>query len=260
MTRGGRHVAFAKVEGTWKMVQPVSAEAEQSELEDWVNALARLRADELLAEHPTDLHSVGLDRPQVDWRLSSSDKEVLHLTIGSATSDGRVAARVAGKYMVFRLDPTLSAKATGEYRSRSLWLPLDSAQVESIRYGYLDHPFALRKVDGKWAAVDQPNTPIRAEAVSSLLDTLARLRAERFIVDSGADLKLYGLAPPELTLEIATPSDKRTLYLGRAEGGSKRRYACLAEPGRSDVFVLSDADSQAIMQTLTSLAEKKPGR
>jgi hypothetical protein len=132
--------------------------------------------------------------------------------------------------------------------------------VESIRYGYLDHPFALRKVDGKWSAVDQPKTPIRAEAVSSLLDALARLRAERFVVDTGADLKLYGLAPAELTVEVATPSDKRVLYVGRAEGGSKRRYACLAETGRTDVFVLSEADSQAIMQTLASLGEKRPGR
>jgi hypothetical protein len=260
MTRGGRHVVFAKIEGTWKMVQPVSAEAEQSDLEDWVNALARLRADELVAEHPTDLRGLGLDRPQVEWRLSSGEKEVLHLLIGSPTADGRVAARVAGNDMVFRLDPGLSAKATGEYRSRSLWLPLDSAQVESIRFGYLDHPFSLRKVDGKWTAVDQPKTPIRADAVSSLLDVMARLRTERFIVDSAADLKLYGLAPPELTLEVSTSSDKRTLYVGRAEGGSRRRYACLAEPGRSDVFVVSEADSQAIMQTLTSLGEKKASR
>jgi hypothetical protein len=260
MTRGGRHVVFAKIEGTWKMVQPISAEAEQNDLEDWVNALARLRADELVAEHSTDLQNVGLDRPQVEWRLSSGDKEVLHLAVGSPTADGRAAARVAGNDMVFRLDPALSAKATGEYRSRSLWLPLDSAQVESIRFGYLNRPFVLRKVDGKWISADQPKTPIRAEAVSSLMDVLARLRAERFIVDSAADLKLYGLAPPELTLDVATPSDKRTLYLGRAEGGSKRRYGCLAEPGRSDVFVISDADSQAIMQTLASLGEKRPGR
>jgi hypothetical protein len=260
MTRGGRHVVFAKVEGTWKMVQPVSAEAEQSDLEEWVNSLARLRADELVAEHPSDLQGLGLNQPRVDWRLWSGDKEALHLAIGSVTSDGRVAARVAGNDMVFRLDPALSAKATGEYRSRSLWLPLDSAQVESIRYDYREHPFALRKIDGKWTAVDQPKTPIRAEAVSSLLDVLARLRAERFIVDSAADLKLYGLAPPELTLEVATPSDKRTLYIGRAEGGSRRRYACLAESGRSDVFVISDADSQAIMQTLATLGEKKSGR
>src|SRR5205823_10752391 len=53
--RGDRKVIFAKLDGTWKMTEPLTTEAEQTELDDLVNAVARLRADELVAEKPADL-------------------------------------------------------------------------------------------------------------------------------------------------------------------------------------------------------------
>ena len=41
---------FTKPEGTWKLTSPVAAEAEQADLEDFINSVSRLRADEMVAE------------------------------------------------------------------------------------------------------------------------------------------------------------------------------------------------------------------
>ena len=80
------------------------------------------------------------------------------------------------------------------------------------------------------------------------LDALAGLKLVRYAVDKDADLRLYGLEPPELVLEVSTRAGKRTLQIGRPDGESKRRYARVAEPGRTDVFVISEADAAKIVR------------
>ena len=59
-------------------------------------------------------------------------------------------------------------------------------------------------------------------------DALARsdesVRASQERVKA-ADLKLYGLEPPQLVLEAKTPAGPRVLHVGRPEGESKRVYA-----------------------------------
>jgi hypothetical protein len=94
--------------------------------------------------------------------------------------------------------------------------------------------------------------------VNDALDALARLRAERFVVDAGADPKLYGLEPAVLAIEIQTRDGKRTLQIGRTEGDSKRYYARLPEKDRGDVFVISEADAARIVRDLAAFTEKGP--
>ena len=136
-----------------------------------------------------------------------------------------------------------------EYRHRGIWTSLDSAQVERIRFDYAQNPFVLEKIDNSWHVTGKLAVPIKSEKVSETLDALSRLKVERFVVDNNADLKLYGLEPAQLILEIQTPSDKKMLHIGRAEGTTKKYYARVPEPNRSDVFILSEADTAKILRT-----------
>jgi hypothetical protein len=260
LERGLRKAGFAKVDGTWKLTEPVSAQAEQSELEDLVNALARLRADELVAEKSSDLKPYGLDNPIVRWRFLLGDKEVLNLLVGGyeKTKHGegsRCYAKLAAGDVVFLLDPALTKKVLGEYRQRSVWTSLDSAQVDRISFGYSQNPFVLEKVDNSWHVSGKPAVSIKSEKVSETLDTLSRLKVERYVVDNNADMKLYGLEPPQLVVEIQTPSDKKMLHIGRAEGTTKKYYARLPEPNRSDVFILSEADTAKILRQVADFSK-----
>src|SRR5262249_34201255 len=145
----------------------------------------------------------GLARPDARWRFQSGDKEVLNLLVGAKEKDGtRRYAKLAANDLVFLLDPKLTAKAVGEYRSRNLGPSLDSAQVESLNFKYAKNPFVLEKVNNTWQVAGKPDAKIKSETVTETLDALARLKAERFVADKDADLKLYGLEPPDLVLEI----------------------------------------------------------
>jgi hypothetical protein len=254
LERGPRKATFAKVDGNWKLTEPLSTEAEQSDLDELVNALARLRADELVAEKPADLKQYGLDKPEVRWRFFLGDKEVLGLLVGAyeKTKQGegqRCYAKLANSDLVFLLNPDLTKKALAEYRNRNVFSSLDSAQVERISFEYAQNPFVLEKTDNTWHVSGKPMMMIKPEKVSETLDALSRLKVERYVADTGADFKLYGLEPPQLVLEIQTLSGKKTLHVGRAEGNSKKHYARLPEPNRSDVFIIGEAGATKILRT-----------
>jgi hypothetical protein len=258
LERGFRKAIFAKVDGTWKMTEPLAADAEATELDDLVGSMARLRADELVAEKPGDLKPYGLDAPEVRWRFLSGDREVLQLLVGKRDdASGRRYAKLASGDIVFLLAPDLSAKATAEYRKRTVWTNFDSAQAESLIYAVGGNTLVLNKADMNWQIQGQPGQAVNAAVVNEMLATLAAAKVERFVVDKGADFQLYGLQPPERTIiartRMGTP---QTLYLGRFEGDSKRVYARVLDSARTDVFVLSEADSAKLVRDLAAFTGK----
>src|SRR5262249_2266276 len=100
----GRKATFERVDGIWQMTAPIRIEAEDSDLDDLVKEVKRLRADELIAEK-ADLAKYGLDQPQAQWKLFAGDKEVLNLAIGKSENGkdavGRRYARLGSSDVVF---------------------------------------------------------------------------------------------------------------------------------------------------------------
>ena len=269
LERGPRNAVFSKEDGTWKLTAPLKGEAEQDQLDDFLNSLARLRADALIAEKPdaAALKKYGLDHPEARWRLQSGDKQVLDLLVGnpergvSAPRGTRRYAKLAKGDLVFLLDARLSQKVLDEYRPRAVWTPaLDAVQIESLNYRYARNPFLLEKVESNnWQAVGKPDAKINAATVEDTLAALAGLKLSRYAVDKGANLALFGLDKPELILEVATRSGKQVLHIGNVEGGSKGRYARIPDPDRSDVFVLDEATCARLLRDLPAFG-KPPGR
>jgi Domain of unknown function (DUF4340) len=260
LQRDRRKATFAKVDGTWKLVEPVQADAEQTELEDFLNALARLRADELVADTSDDLKPYGLDRPEARWQLRNGDKEVLDLLVGAQEKEGpHRYAKLANGSLVFLLDPSLTAKVLAEYRNRTVWPNLDAAQVERLEYRSKDQPFTLERVDNTWRLAGKPDAKVNAEAVQQALDALAGLKAAQYVEDQSKELPLYGLEPPELVLEIHTRTGKRTLHVGRRQGETQRYYARVPEgAGATAVFVLGEGNAQRIVRPLSAFTQGKP--
>jgi hypothetical protein len=261
LERGTRKATFIKVEGTWKLTNPVEAEAEHTDLEEFLfgtGGVAKLQADELVVEKPADLKPYGLDKPVARWHFYAGGKEVMNLAIGSRDKAGkRCYAQLAGNDLVFLLKPELTTHATAEYRSRSVWpAPPDAAQVEMVRFVYASNPFTLEKSGPTWLVTGKPDVKINSRAVNDALAALAGLKIDHYVVDKGADLALYGLDKPQLILEVQTPTGKRVLHFGRPEGESKRHYALNPEKNKDAVFVLSEADCAKIVRDLAGFTQK----
>jgi hypothetical protein len=264
LQRGPRKAAFAQEDGTWKLVEPFKAEADHDAIEEFINKLTKLRADALVAEKPDadTLKKYGLDRPEARWRIQSGGKDVLTLLVGNEEAGGRRRyTRLEGGNMVFLLDPGLSARVVGEFRPRTVWtLPLDAAQVVALRYRSGKNSFELEKGDNGWQVREKPDVKINADAVSETLAALAGLKLQRYAVDRDADLRLFGLRPPETVVEVMTRSGVRhALHIGGVEGGTQNHYASVPEPGRTDVIVLDAATCAKILRDLKAFT-RPPAR
>lgn len=263
--RGVRKVTFTKIDGDWKMTEPIEADAERTELDEFLRSLAELRADKLIAEKPADLKPYGLDRPRARWQLFSADAKQPSLTllIGGKDKDGkdkdgkRVFAKLADADLVFVLDDKLSGQALAEYRSRKVWPALDSFQIEKLTFGYEKTQFTLQKMGGDWQVAGKPDLKIKADAIRDTLDALARLKADQWIVDKNADPKDFGVDPPLLSLDIETSSGKRTLKIGRQEGGSGRYYALVQGENSGAVFLIGEAEARVIVRPLAAMLAGK---
>ncbi len=210
-------------------------------------------------EKPTDLKKFGLDRP-VRWQLFSGDKEVLNLLVGKKEGD-RAYAKLDKGDVVVLLEPDLTKRLTAEYRKRTLWETLDVAQATQISMKGAEESgsFTFVKAPVGWVDIAKPTDRLSNETISAFLGAMSNLKADQFVADKGADLKLYGLDKPR-TLSVTTQAGQtRKLLLGNLSE-SKRVYAKLDEPNRTDVFLLSEEDTRKINRDRASfglLAPKK---
>src|SRR5205085_3040099 len=106
--------------------------------------------------------------------------------------------------LVFLLAPDLSAKATAEYRKRTVWTNFDAAQADSLIYNVGGTTVVLNKIENGWQVQGEPGKAVNAAVVNEVLAALAALKVERYVLDKGADLQLYGLQLPERTIIART--------------------------------------------------------
>lgn len=263
LQRGPRRITFAK-EGTgWNVLTPaLKSEVESADLDDFIRSLQRLRVDEIVAGKGADLKAFGLDSPQLQWQFRSGAKVVLHLLLGAPAPVAKGAApryygKLANRDDIFILGDKLSTQALAEYRGRKPWPALDAAQVTRLTVRTPEKAFTLVKNDKSWSVQGDPTASVNSLIVTDTLDALAGLKVQRYVVDTKADLQLYGLKPPAWVIEVQTPTGARTLHLGRTEGDSRRYYAAL--PEGEAVFVLAEAEGRRLTRTLPAFVqEAKP--
>jgi hypothetical protein len=244
---------------TWKVVEPISAAAESGELESLVADMGKLRAETWVAEKKgADLKPFGLDRPEAKWTLTNGDSTVLVLLLGRKAADGRLHATTEKGELVGLLDKSITGRVLAEYRQRKLW-EVDAAQVTELDFAGAGGKLTLEKDGAAWRDSGRPAEPIDGRAVNDLLGALSSLQVDRYAADRGAEPKLYGLEKPELTLTVLTAGSRRVLEIGAAVGGTdgKQRYARVVEKDRSDVFVLTPADTALVTRDRAAYLMKK---
>jgi hypothetical protein len=210
-----------------------------------------------VAEKPDDLKAFGLEHPEARWRLLAGDREVLNLHIGKREpATGRNYAKLADGKMAFFLSADQSNKLLGEYRKRTLWSGIEAPAIETLGYSVGDQTIVLQKANETWQVAGRPEEKLNLDVVNDVLAAIPGLKVDRFVSDKGADLKQYGLQPPERTIVVRTRTGAMaTLYLGKTEEGSKRVYGRILDPNRSDVFLVSEADAARLVKDLKAFAK-----
>lgn len=217
----GQITRVQKADGTWRIVEPEQAPADQGEMSTITSSLADLDIQRVVEENATDLKPYGLDpaRMEVAFR-SAGDEEPRRIHLGERTpTGGDLYARIPDQPRVFLvssfLDTTFN-KNTFALRDKSI-ITIDREKVDRIEIGADKRNVTLTKEGTEWRLVAPITARADFAAVESALERLSSAQMQGIVAAGGGDLKQYGLEPPVATVSAISGSSRATLLFGETE-------------------------------------------
>lgn len=285
---GRKDVTFQRDGNTWSMVEPISAEVREEQMDKLIEALGGLRAEQVVADE-AEVSAYGLHAPTVTVALTykppmehrierTGDQtgEGDEPSEGGDTSESATPVEVQppsqtielavtehdGKYYALRGDRGTIYEVTGDFHKQLLAehrtdrvLAFDDARVRrmSIRHGDESHVF-IRDGD-RWVYEAEPDLPLDAKKVDNLLLQVRDLRTDRYVRYVVDELAAYGLAEPAhevtVTLDDGTSQTLRVSARKSAHPDEGGVYATVQEG--DGVFLLSEASLSRFQVSLDEL-------
>lgn len=222
--RGGERLVLVKSGARWEMTVPVKMDADDADVRALLRGITDLSAGEFIQGAGDDLEKYGLGEGATEVILAPKEGDVEKFLVGKKTRRGK-------EVYIMRLNSgeTLTVKADFAkdisldplaYRKKKV-MGFDSAAAVRLSVSERGKPRVVcKRSDAKeWKALEPAGEEIRAAAVKVMLTTLAHLRAEEFVSPGDGDLAQYGLAEPEVevNVEIDGARGKRdeALFVGR---------------------------------------------
>jgi hypothetical protein len=233
--------------GKWRITQPVDTEADETTVTNLVNAIADAEIGRILDEPVQDPALYGLNAPLVKLQVTLKDgKPLPQVSIGKDTPVGySVYLQREGETKLlltpqaFRLGMTKEVK---DLRDKTV-IALKPEEVKKIEIQSQNKSVVLAKADGGWM-LEQPVSGKADDAqVQTFLSSVQNLKAQDFVEQPVLEPKDYGLAPPQLTvnLTIGADSAQKTLLVGSEktqEKGGKLRHLKRGE--KETLFLVGD--------------------
>ncbi len=246
----GEPAQLARRGEEWVLRGAEDRPANGPEILRFIEMLRNYKVQDFVAETASDLQKYGLAQPEVQVSFSSyasqntaesAAGENLITTVRLARpADAPVAyAHLEEEPFVLSVDPGLLEKiptSSAQWRSPVV-TDLDPAAFASIglrRTGR--EPVNFTQKQDTWAGAG-----IDPVAIQSLANTLAKLRAVRWIGDTAPD---QGLADPAFEVAFTIEEESRTLLIGN-ETPDRMHFAQFQ--GDTGVFLMSDPDFKTVL-------------
>ncbi len=281
-------VTFQRSGNTWSMVEPISAEVREEQMDKLIEALGGLRAEQVVADE-AEASAYGLHAPTVTVALTYKlPKEYRIEPTGAQTDEGgepdeagdtgESAAPVEvqppsqtlelavtehdGKYYALRGDRGTIYEVTADFHKQLLAehrtdrvLKFDDARVRrmSIRQGDESHVFVRQ--EGQWIYEAEPDLPLDSKKVDNLLLQVRDLRTDRYVCYVIDDPATYGLSEPAQEVAVALDDGtSRTLRVSARSGDHRddRGFYAMVVNGHG-VFLLSEASLKRFQVSLGDL-------
>jgi hypothetical protein len=215
---GGR-VVLERGDAGWKLVQPVTAPADDDVVDGLLSDLSFLRASGFVDDPPPD-EETGLDRPAFAVRLSGpasgegGEAWNVGLAIGSRSEDGTRLAR-ASRTTLYRISEDRLADFPTDvsaYRFKQLaaFEASDAKRLEILFHSAAGESVAITAERAEFGWTSWPES-FQPGKVAALIGTLATLRARDIAADSMGpkELEAIGLSPAKAIFRVVgeAPAD-----------------------------------------------------
>lgn len=257
---GSADVLLRRVDGSWRLIKPIQAPADQAAVLALVQALADVSREEIVADKDAELRQYGLDKPSgaATFLPVSAGAKAKVLYFGSDNPTGSYSyAMVDGEPQVFLA--WLSAKSAilkdaDALRDKAVW-DFDAAKVKQLSSTQAGGFTLLRADKGGWTVHSQGHDdPGKASAIEPWLGELGSLKASKVPSEDGKGGS-WGLASRDLlSIQLV---DGRTLTLregAKAKDGSG--FYASAKPG-SPVYLLPESARSSLEKAAKDLSDSQ---
>jgi hypothetical protein len=216
----GEVSTLKKENGSWQIVAPVAAKADEAEASAIANALGQAEIVRVIDENPADLKDYGLAAPRitVDFK-AAGDTEYRRLLIGEKSPTGAdLFAKRNNETKVFLIpasqESTLN-RSTFDLRDKTL-LKFEREKVDAVDVASGGKSLQLARENGEWKITQ----PLQARAdygtVEGLIGRLQTAAMKSIVADNPtpAELKQYGLDKPSAVVDLKLGSARASLALG----------------------------------------------
>lgn len=229
----------------WRMVAPLQARADASEVAGVTSNLASLDRSRVLDESPSpeSLTAFGLDEPRLAIGFTTEAGEQT-LQLGTRTvTGGDIYARLAHEPGVFLVPSWLESsldRTTFQLRDKTL-THFDRTRADRISVIGVPGTIELEKDSDGWRLRQPVEGRADTGTVESLLGRLSSGQIKAIVAEQPATLDVYGLAPPRTTVTVS---------------GSGERLAQVVLGGESDDTSVHarDTSREMVVTVDTSLA------
>src|SRR5215813_7000031 len=254
--------------GKWRITQPIEVEADETTVNNLLNAIVDAEIKRTLDETPQDVNLYGLNAPVVKFQVTLGDGKALpQVSLGKDTPVGfSVYAQREGESKILLAPQALrigTQKEVKDLRDRTVIAFADD-EVKKIEVQGPDKDIVLSRADAGWTL----EKPLEAKAddteVRTFLSSLRNMKAQDFIEQPARGLQEFGLAPPQLTVSLALGGDtaRKTVLIGgeKSDGdkgenqGNKQRYVKRGE--KDTLFVVGDWVLRDLSKTANDFRDK----
>ena len=212
-----------KANGTWQLVEPEKADADQGQVSNAATSLATLEINRVVDENPSDLSQYGLNPPkaEVAFRVKGQ-KEPRQLLIGEKTTTGSdLYAKTPDQKRVFLISGYLEntfERTPFDLRDKTA-LKFDQSKADGVEIVH-DGTTALAKTGSEWALTKPYKARADFASAEAVLTSLSSLQMQKIVESEAKDLAKYGLDKPDATITVNSGSTRASLALGKKEGES----------------------------------------
>jgi len=262
LTTADEHIVCEKKGQDWVITTPVRTSGDAQAIESSLSGILGASIERKIADSTADLGLYGLNEPRGQVQVITANGGHTTLMVGDENPTGDM---IFVKYPVSETVYT-TAKALWNNVNKKLFDLRDKKIMhflaDDVRRISIDSrkkgQVSLEKNNGKWQIVAPANLPANDNEVKSLLNRMANGKARNFIAEEPADLKKYGLAKPDVTinLEIGESLAHTSFIIGdtaRNDGGG---YFAKEET-RQPVFTIEKWAVDGLKKNAFDLQDKK---
>jgi hypothetical protein len=219
VTYNGESSLLRKVDGAWKMIEPVAADADTTEASGLTSSVANLELNRPLDDNPKDLAVYGLAKPQMEVSFKAG-ATTGQLAIGDKTPTmGDMYAMKPDEKKVFLIsafqESNFNRKPFDLRDKKILKFDRDKADLLTMVRG--TETIELARAGSDWKVVKPVAARSDYTGVEGLLSRLSNSNMSKLVEDNPSDLAKYGLDKPTITITIGTGSARTVLLVGKTE-------------------------------------------